>query len=309
VKLSAVILTVLLVIGALAGGQLLAPVQQASAAPTTIAVNFDGAAGQSCANVLNAEPGLTASGSGPTVINSANAGGSAPECGGYPDQTLTFESSGSEFFSAITFLYHVPGGDGTPRKTVSSGPRRSLGQSASASIQVQLINSISSTIVHSALLTGSGTFSYSGSTFDRVVVTFNGDPFSETESDIDNIVLTLTGGIVGPACGAESSRVNRDPARDCAPPVAVFCQSDGIDIYEIDRETGEGSLLIRLSNEEIDAVGVPVGGNVTLAQVGDVIVSRLTTGEFQVNATAFDGQPYVIIWDACMPTYVDHPGK
>lgn len=96
-------------------------------------------------------------------------------------------------------------------------------------------------------------------------------------------------------CQFDDGRVN---AAECAPPVVPYCLSNGVYVYEIDPETGEGMLLMMVRDEVLEAIGVPQE-NTTLAQIGDIILSRLDTGEFQINAPDFEGKPYILVWDAC----------
>lgn len=96
-------------------------------------------------------------------------------------------------------------------------------------------------------------------------------------------------------CQWNDGRVN---ATECAPPVVPFCLPYGVYVYEIDPDTGEGTLLMMVRNEILEAIGVPEE-NTTLAQIGDIILSRLSTGEFQINAPDFEGKPYTLVWDDC----------
>jgi LysM repeat protein len=73
--------------------------------------------------------------------------------------------------------------------------------------------------------------------------------------------------------------VNPDPAA----PVAIYCRSDGIHVYNVDR-TGRGSLAFVASYNQINAVGIP-SVNTLIASGGGVGLYRLTSGEFQVNST------------------------
>ncbi len=79
----------------------------------------------------------------------------------------------------------------------------------------------------------------------------------------------------------------------CAQPVATYCTADGIEVWDIDA-AGNGALLLTAPAE-----GDIPASNQTLAQSGDVILSRLSTGEFQVNALDGEGNPYVLVWDGC----------
>lgn len=98
-------------------------------------------------------------------------------------------------------------------------------------------------------------------------------------------------------CLFADGRVN---ATECAPPVVPYCLPYGIFVYEIDPATGEGALLMMVRDEVIAAIGVP-DENTALAQANGVILSRLSTGEFQINALDFEGKPYTLVWDDCPP--------
>jgi hypothetical protein len=104
------------------------------------------------------------------------------------------------------------------------------------------------------------------------------------------------------------ARINRH-AVDRAAPVAIYCQSYGIQVYDVDGHTGKGSTLpiISLSYEEVDAMGIPTDAPLLLAESGDVTLWRLTTGEFQVNAYyEVEWKPWAFLWDACPMTSGRH---
>jgi hypothetical protein len=112
-----------------------------------------------------------------------------------------------------------------------------------------------------------------------------------------------TGAVAGPPCfGLLDGRINNDQSKDCAAPVAVYCTSDGFDVYAIDPDTSRGWLAVHLSQEAIDAAGTPA----TIIEDNGVIVSRLSDGEFQVNAWWADGKPYTIAWADCPAASVEH---
>jgi hypothetical protein len=85
---------------------------------------------------------------------------------------------------------------------------------------------------------------------------------------------------------------------------AIYCQPDSVfDVYGI--TDGVGWLAFRITQEEIDAVGIP-SENTLLKQTADgtIRLYRLDTGEFQVNAPRWDAiwgnipDGYVYIWEA-----------
>lgn len=85
-------------------------------------------------------------------------------------------------------------------------------------------------------------------------------------------------------------------AKHLAAPVAVYCTAETIDVYTIDPDTGDGFLVIR----EARSSGQPESGqNTLLAQGGGVSLWWLGDGQYQINATTFDGKDYVIAWRNC----------
>jgi len=95
-------------------------------------------------------------------------------------------------------------------------------------------------------------------------------------------------------------RINNQPDMDCAAPVAIYGGS--ITVYAINPDTGQGTFAFRATDEQIEAVGIP-STNTMLGQATNpvsgqlIMLYRLTTGEFQVNAWYPDGKPYVFVWD------------
>ena len=114
---------------------------------------------------------------------------------------------------------------------------------------------------------------------------------------------------VSPADCTNDGRVNSV----CAEPwqtAAIYCQPEGvIDVYAI--RDGAGTLVIRATPEEIDAVGVPADGadasEMLIEQSADeqVRLYRLPDGSFQVNAPINDAirgillNGYVYTWQGC----------
>lgn len=113
-------------------------------------------------------------------------------------------------------------------------------------------------------------------------------------------------GVAGPECPINDGRVNHDVSKDCAPPVAIYCEAGEIHVYGVNQETGQGYFLLDVSEDMIAEAGVPEAANITLAQAGSVTVSRLVGGYFQVNAYYAEGKPYTIAWDACPATVILH---
>ena len=118
--------------------------------------------------------------------------------------------------------------------------------------------------------------------------------------------LTVYGGAEGFSPGDD--RINR-ASQDAAAPVAIYQRDGGIEVYAIDPATGEGMFALRVTADEIAALGVPTGANGMLAVVthpftgAEIQVWRLTTGEYQLNTANFDGSPYVVVWDEAGELY------
>ncbi len=105
-------------------------------------------------------------------------------------------------------------------------------------------------------------------------------------------------------------RINNSVILDGGAPVAVYCRPDGaIDVWFISPSSSRGTFIFRVTPQRIAEIGVPEERNATLRFLGSVSVSRLTTGEFQVNAINFDGTPYAVVWDACPATEYYHPSR
>jgi hypothetical protein len=99
----------------------------------------------------------------------------------------------------------------------------------------------------------------------------------------------------------------------CAEPwqtAAIYCQPDGvIDVYAV--HDSVGTLVIRATPEEIDAVGIPPEGAdlsdmlIEQSADGEVRLYRLPDGSFQVNSPINDTvrgylvNGYVFTWPGC----------
>lgn len=102
-------------------------------------------------------------------------------------------------------------------------------------------------------------------------------------------------------------RINRH-FKDQGAPVAIYCHDWGIQVRSINPLTGRGAdpADIDLTYEELAVLPVAINENVAIAETENITLSRLTTGEFQVNALEWDGKPYVFIWNECNPTESYH---
>jgi hypothetical protein len=107
--------------------------------------------------------------------------------------------------------------------------------------------------------------------------------------------LVAAGPVAGPGEGWEVNPTSAEPWRTAA----VYCQPDGsVDVYAI--QSGEGVFIFRATPAEINAIGVPAENTPIMAGAG-IVLYRLSSGEFQVNAPA-NGDPngYVVTWPSCV---------
>ena len=92
-------------------------------------------------------------------------------------------------------------------------------------------------------------------------------------------------------CSADG-RINAD---DCAGPVALYCDGDELQVYNVDPETGIGWLAFTFSGWPDDAPGV----NTLLASKGSTQLWHLDSGEFQINADQGEGKTYAFVFNGC----------
>jgi hypothetical protein len=101
-------------------------------------------------------------------------------------------------------------------------------------------------------------------------------------------VFTVTIGLGDGPFVPGDDRINPDPAA----PVSIYCRTDGIHVFSIDRR-GQGREIFVATNSEINAVGIPPV-NTLIDSAAGVGLYRLTSGEFQVNSSRIDStQPKV----------------
>jgi len=127
--------------------------------------------------------------------------------------------------------------------------------------------------------------------------TFNGNEGFADFVTVNNCMVKQT-----LPCRIGDGRIND---ADCAAPIAIY--EGSIDVYGINPDTGVGSLAIRISDSDIEKVGISDDTNLQIAEgvnryTGQPItVYRLTTGEIQVNTAYADGKPYVVAWPIDAP--------
>lgn len=115
-------------------------------------------------------------------------------------------------------------------------------------------------------------------------------------------------------CSVIDGRINNKRGMDCAAPIVIYAPSDpaSIDIYGFDPATGNSYMEIRMTMEEIEAIGVPTDAHRLLAQATNrytgqaISLYRLTTGELQVNTFYADGKAYTVAWPADLPGGLYH---
>lgn len=105
-----------------------------------------------------------------------------------------------------------------------------------------------------------------------------------------------------PAGNLYDGRINNSQLKDVAAPVAIYCADGNINIWKIDAETGEGTLVIT----HPQVTGTPEGGNTQLATAEGVSLYWLEGGQYQVNTPNFEGNLYSIMWQGCDSKTLTH---
>ena len=100
-------------------------------------------------------------------------------------------------------------------------------------------------------------------------------------------------------------RINRNPALDCAAPVAIYYDSatNRILVYGINPDDGEGQLIAELDLSEYDNTPAPETNETILVTTHPwystpLVISRLSTGEWQLATTYADGKDYIVVWSS-----------
>lgn len=116
--------------------------------------------------------------------------------------------------------------------------------------------------------------------------------------------VTLPSNIVtlpepAPVCYELLGNDGRLNSNDCAAPIAIYLAP--LQIYGIDPSSSEGTVMLNISDESIEELGIPASntllGEAVNSFMGQTIsVWRLSSGEFQLNTYYADGKPYILIW-------------
>jgi hypothetical protein len=114
-----------------------------------------------------------------------------------------------------------------------------------------------------------------------------------------SVLALLTAAIPAAAqsrgCGTNDDRINYDT---CGAPVAIYLRGDNIIVLAASPDARPAQLAVEASR----GGPIPANGNVILAEGSNpftgkpVIVSRLTTGEYQLNTQFADGREYIAVW-------------
>jgi hypothetical protein len=103
-----------------------------------------------------------------------------------------------------------------------------------------------------------------------------------------------------PGCYLDDGRVNNRAHRDCGSPIAVYMTSNEILVlaYDPSITNKPEQFIMRVARNN----DIPANGNVILDQTTNpvngrpVILSRLTTGEWQINTFFANGDGYIFAW-------------
>lgn len=109
-------------------------------------------------------------------------------------------------------------------------------------------------------------------------------------------VLAQSGSDAG--CELDLSRINNRPHRDCDAPVQIYTDTEKITILTQKVNVNPAQFIA-----SFDLGGpIPTGANEIIVEALNpltnrpVIVSRLTTGEYQLNTFRADGTAYIVVW-------------
>jgi hypothetical protein len=99
-------------------------------------------------------------------------------------------------------------------------------------------------------------------------------------------------------CDFGDNRINSKAHRDCGAPVAIYIRNNEIVVTTLNQGDNPSQLILSAPY----GGAIPVGNNEVLAQANnpqtgrDVVLARLTTGEYQLNTFFADGSGYIVVW-------------
>lgn len=92
---------------------------------------------------------------------------------------------------------------------------------------------------------------------------------------------------------------NRVNSADADPAAAVYCQSDGVAIWDVDT-LSRGEFLFLVPFNKIAAIPSHPDVNTLIEEHGGFRLYRLTSGELQLNSPPdWQGKEYVFTWSGC----------
>lgn len=112
--------------------------------------------------------------------------------------------------------------------------------------------------------------------------------------------LTLIGNVAGDdlRCVTGDDRINNRPPRDCGAPVLIYLIGDNIVVLTPSQGTDVGKPIMSIDKR----TPIPTNSNTVIGEGTNqlsgrpVIISRLTTGEYQLNTFYPDGTGYIVVW-------------
>jgi hypothetical protein len=99
-------------------------------------------------------------------------------------------------------------------------------------------------------------------------------------------------------CDLDPNRINNRPHRDCSAPVHIYLANDNILVLTPRIGISEARRVMQVPV----AQPIPANRNTIIAEAINpftnrpVILSRLTTGEYQLNTFYPDGTGYIVVW-------------
>jgi len=113
-------------------------------------------------------------------------------------------------------------------------------------------------------------------------------------------MFVVAGNVAGDdlACVTGDDRINNSPPRDCGAPVLIYLIGDNIVVLTPSQGTDVGKPILSIDKR----APIPTGSNTVIGEGTNqlsgrpVIISRLTTGEYQLNTFYPDGTGYIVVW-------------